>query len=399
MDALRSALEEFRAIEIRRLSDAELEAQLLELRRAAGQIEAECARRVAEIERRRVFARTGHLSVTAWVEHRFQATWSDAARRVRVARALQHMPLAREALAEGDVSPAALGKLVDALEASPSEFGPAEDMLVQAARTMPVRDLRGRVERWKADVAAEAAARDEAERFERRGFMAVPGSDGMVGVNGKLDPENGQAVVSAVRAMVDSWTRSGVQDARTRTQMRADAIGEICRQWLDRIDRPVVGGERPHVTVTVDLEILEGRAGRRCELDDAGAVTAEAARRVACDASVTRVITRGVSEPLEIGRQTRVVSPALRRAVVVRDRHCRFPECDRPPAWCDAHHIRHWADGGATDMSNLILLCRRHHRAVHHEFRLEVVAGEPLFLTPEGWVLPDQPLMMDRAPP
>jgi hypothetical protein len=182
-------------------------------------------------------------------------------------------------------------------------------------------------------------------------------------------------------------------DLRTYAQRRADALGEICRRYLDSVDRPMVGGERPHLTVTVDLETLEGRTGRRCELDEAGVITPEAARRLACDASVARIVTAGRSEPLDAGRRTPVVSPALRRALVIRDGGCRFPGCGRPQGWCDAHHVVHWADGGTTALSNLVLLCRAHHRAVHRVFGVRMVRGRPVFLRPDGSVLED------RAPP
>src|SRR4029077_8746214 len=95
---------------------------------------------------------------------------------------------------------------------------------------------------------------------------------------------------------------------------------------------------------------------------------------------------------------TPVVSPAMRRAVVLRDGHCRLPGCDRPPAWCDAHHVLHWADGGRTDLCNLILLCRRHHRMLHERggFRLELEEGRPVFGRRDGSVLED---VSERAPP
>ena len=100
-------------------------------------------------------------------------------------------------------------------------------------------------------------------------------------------------------------------------------------------------------------------------------------------------------EPLDIGRRTPVIPPAMRRAVIVRDRHCRFPGCDRPQPWCDAHHVVHWADGGPTAVRNLLLLCRRHHRKVHERggFRLELLDGRPAFRRPDG------SLLEDRAPP
>ena len=111
----------------------------------------------------------------------------------------------------------------------------------------------------------------------------------------------------------------------------------------------------------------------------------ELVRRVACDASVSRVLTLGASEPLDVGRRTAVVPAPMRRAVVVRDVHCRFPGCDRPPPWCDAHHIRHWAHGGATALWNLVLMCRRHHRLVHEgSFRVEMREGQPWFGRADG---------------
>ena len=158
----------------------------------------------------------------------------------------------------------------------------------------------------------------------------------MVRVDGDLDPETGQAVMTALQAAVDADVR-GERDMRSGAQRRADA-----RQWLDRSYRPEVAGERPHVTVNLDFQALAGHSGR-AELDDVGPITSETARRIACDASITRVITRGRSEVLDVGRRTPVVPAALRKALVVRDEHCAFPECDRPQTWCDAHHIVHWA--------------------------------------------------------
>jgi hypothetical protein len=297
------------------------------------------------------------------------------------------------------------GELLAAQEAAPAEFRSAESTLVDAAVRLPVRGLRRAIEHWKDSVDAAAAAREEAERFDRRGLKVTPTEDGMVRVDGNLDPENGQTVISAVQAVMDSWARSspGARsssgDARTATQRRADALGEVCRQWLDRSDRPHVAGERPHVTVTVDLDAIEGRSATRCTTDDAGRLSAETDRRIACDAVVSRVITSGRSEPLEVGRRTRVVSPALRRALVTRDGRCRFPGCDRSPSWCDAHHIRHWANGGATDLSNLVLLCRRHHRAIHHGFHVSMECGQPVFRDARGNLLSEPMAVVGSAPP
>jgi hypothetical protein len=189
--------------------------------------------------------------------------------------------------------------------------------------------------------------------------------------------------------MVDATVRGADPDDRRPAQRRADALGELCRRYLDGSDRPVVAGERPHLSITVDLATLEGRAGMG-ELDEAAATGAQAARRLACDASISRVITAGRSEPLDVGRQGPVVPAGLRRAVVVRDRGCRFPGCDRPHSWCDAHHVVHWADGGVTSLSNLVLLCRRHHRLVHERFGLRMIDGSPVFIREDGTILDDR---------
>src|SRR5436190_7178476 len=134
MSTLRSALDELRSQDLRSLSDDELEEGLSELERAAGVIEAESARWVAEVESRGVFAREGHLSVTSWVSQRLRTGWSDAARRVRLARALEHMPATREALIQGDVSRAAVDQIVVAHDAHPEEFARVEVKLLVAAR-------------------------------------------------------------------------------------------------------------------------------------------------------------------------------------------------------------------------------------------------------------------------
>jgi hypothetical protein len=393
MSTLRSALEELRAEDLASVSDAGLESDLDELERAGSVLEAERARRLAEFERRGTWRREGHLSVSAWLASRHRVGFSDAERRLRLAGALPAMPQVAEALGSGEVSASTAGLLAAAREASPERFALAERSLVDAARSLPARELGQAVTAWRISADRERAAADERARWERRRLRVGPDPDGMQDVAGKLDPENGQSLLTAIRAVEDDWARHpDPSDRRTPEQRRADALGEICRRWLDSSDRPRVGTERPHVVVTMDLAALEGRSGG-AELEDAGPITPEAARRLACDASVARVITGGRSEPLDVGRKTSVVPAAIRRAVVVRDRRCRFPGCDRPHAWCDSHHVRHWADGGATALDNLVLLCRPHHRLVHQGFGLEMRDGRPAFSRPDGSPLED------RAPP
>ena len=147
------------------------------------------------------------------------------------------------------------------------------------------------------------------------------------------------------------------------------------------------------MTVTVGADALQGAGGDTSELDHVGAIDPGTARRLACDASIRRVVMASPSEPLDVGRRTPVIPPAMRRAVIVRDRYCRFPGCDRPHTWCEAHHVVHWADGGPTALQNLLLLCRRHHHMVHERggFRLELEDGKPVFRRPDGSLLENRP--------
>jgi Domain of unknown function (DUF222)/HNH endonuclease len=395
MSTLRSAIDEFRTEELDAVDDDMLDTDLSELFRAADMLHAETLRRIAEVERRGSFARDGHLSMTAWLVGRFRLTWAAANDAVHSARALRTMPVVRAAFDAGEIGRSALSALVHAGTAHSEAFTDAETLLVDAARSLPVADLRRALDHWGSAVDHRDAERAEEERFERRNLYVSSTLDGMVRIDGDLDPETGGHVMTAVRAYCDAEAKHGRgSDMRTPAQRRADAFGEICRQWLDRSDRPSVGGERPHVSVTIDLDALRRRADGSAMLEGGSSMSAETARRLACDASVARIITRGRSEPLDVGRRTPVVSPAMRRALIVRDGGCAFPDCDRPPAWTDAHHVRHWAHGGATATANLVLLCRPHHRLVHRgSFGVSIVDGAPRFSRADGTAL------ADRAPP
>ena len=395
MSELRSAVEALRAETLPDLPDARIEEDFAELQQTVELLEVERLRRLAEIERRRLFERDGHLSVASWLASTHKVAWGTAREHVRIARALEGMPITRLALDAGEISMSAVRVLAQARDADPDAFSRSEAQLVEAARIHSMNDLQRVAAYWRQAAQRENAMEGEEKLRQRRRLHASVTFLGMVRVDGDLDPESGETLLTALRAVLDSGSRSGASDDRSPAQRRADALGEICRQWLDRSDRPSVAGERPHVTVTVGAEVLGGTEDAVSELDHVGPVDPETARRIACDASVMRVVMAGRSEPLDVGRRTPVVPPAMRRAVIVRDRHCRFPGCDRPHTWCDAHHVVHWADGGPTAVPNLVLLCRRHHRLVHERggFRLELLDGRPVFRRRDG------SLLEGRAPP
>jgi hypothetical protein len=280
----------------------------------------------------------------------------------------------------------------------------------------------------------ERADEQAQRRHERRGVWLSPTIDNMVAIDGLLEPEAGAVVRRALEPLARP---ADANDDRLGGQRTSDALTELCRRALEGGRLPTAGGVRPQLLVTVDLDSLLGHSGSvGGDTGWAGPLETEACRRLACDSSVTRVVVsrhpsdpaRNVghdpsypgadrdpgapqglqeqlraaltvlpptlggapSQPLDVGRATRVISPAQRSALAVRDRGCVFPGCDRPLAWCDGHHLWHWADGGPTDLNNLALLCRAHHRAVHE-------GGWRLIRGPDGEFIASPPHRRHRA--
>ncbi len=360
-----STIEKLRVEDLVGLSDTTLRSETEVLLRLVDQLSAQALRRVAEVDRRSAFQPNRFTSTTAWLIHAGGMAPGVAARKVRVACHLRDHPVVAESFEDGRVDEDRVTALAGLATAHPGRFDEAEEMLVGFAEKLPSYSFRKAVRYWR-ELADEEVFLRANEADHRSRWLRVSSSfSGMVRIEGRLDPESGAVVMEALSAATTPADRISGSEPRVPAQSRrADGLVEICRQWLDR-GETVVGGERPHLSVIVDLDRLQGTGPGMCETERGEVLTAEAVRRIACDAAVSRVIVRGDSEPLDVGRRTRTIPPAIRRALVIRDGGCRFPGCDRPPAWCDAHHIRHWARGGETSLENLVLLCRRHHRMVH----------------------------------
>jgi hypothetical protein len=184
----------------------------------------------------------------------------------------------------------------------------------------------------------------------------------------------------------------GSSDASTMEQQQADALALVAETALHRGMDPGAPGERYQIVVHVDAQVLaDADASGQSVLEGGARVPAETSQRFACDASCVVMRHDADGRITEIGARTRTIPPALRRALHHLDKGCRFPGCGLP--FGQGHHIRHWAHGGATKLSNLTMLCRRHHRAVHEEgYQVERQAdGELCFRCPDGRPLPDVP--------
>lgn len=174
------------------------------------------------------------------------------------------------------------------------------------------------------------------------------------------------------------------RDPRDHGARMWDALVEGARMLVGSEVLPSSHGSPPRVGITIDLDALRTGLGSAV-LDTGGALSASAVRRMACDAEILPYVLGSRSQVLDVGRTSRLVTLGLWLALIARDGHCAFPGCSRPPVACDAHHIRHWADGGETALHNLVLLCRTHHTTVHTtpwEVRLSLDDERPEFLPP-----------------
>lgn len=379
MSELGSYIDELDAEDLDATPDAVLAQDIIELFRFADQIQARALRRLVRYDRRMAWRGDGSLSMQAWLRKHCRLSPGAARERVTVARRLNdELPETTTALEAGEISYShARGIATATTDLRRGRVREIEPILVDVAREHDPSELSRAVAVWREAADAEAALERDLGDYAARRFHLSQTFERRWRADGEFDAEGGATITTALNAYMCPDPKGSPR--RSPAQRRADALVEVCRQVLDRGDAPTKGGVRPHLNVTVDLETLEQRAGARAaELDWHGPITGEAARRLACDASVSRIITRGKSEILDVGRATRVPTAALRRAVIIRDRHCVAPGCDRPWWWCDVHHKDHWIDGGRTAVDDLELRCRRHHRDVHEgRARAEALAQPP----------------------
>jgi 5-methylcytosine-specific restriction endonuclease McrA len=333
---------------------------------------------------------TGFRSCAAWLSWRVGLDPGAARERVRVARALGTLPRLAQALARGELSYAKVRAL--SRVATPE----TEELLLAVGRAGTAEHVERIVRGWRR-VDRLAEARETARQHASRALHVYQDEDGMVVLRGRLEPEVGALLIQALAAARetlyqkaranDAGAGSGGVSAETPTmaQQQADALALIAETALHHDIDPGAPGERYQVVVHVDAPVLADpdQPGQSL-LEDGGRVSAETSRRLACDAS--RVVMRHDADGrvVEVAARTRTIPPALRRALHYRDRGCRFPGCG--VRFGQGHHIRHWAQGGPTTLSNLALLCRRHHRAVHEEgYQLDrQLDGELRFRRPDG---------------
>jgi Domain of unknown function (DUF222)/HNH endonuclease len=343
-------------------------ARLVELLEARERLQAETLRCLSEWDGARAWADDGAFSPQAWLVQHAPVTKAEATQLLRTARLARDHERTAKMLSTGDVSAAHVEVMARAARHREEGYAEHEDALLDAATALPPDSFRHVARRWRALADDALADSDAFDAFQARRLHCSATFHGTVIVDGELDPDGGAAVIAALDALDSPDPENGPDLPRSMAQRRADALVHLAQQSLAQVE---TSERRARTTdVVVDADTLTGQppvdlVAARCELPAVGPVPRSVVERLCCDASIGRVLRRGPSLILDLGRRTPVVSPAQHRALAHRDGGCGFPGCDRPHWWCDAHHIVHWILGGRTDLANLVLLCRRHHVAVH----------------------------------
>lgn len=414
---LGALLDRLAEVEAWRLGSGELVEATATLHRLRNRVDAVFHALVREVDARGAAAAQGAPSTAAWLRERLHLHPAAAKRTVTTARAVHDDPtgplapsgdtgtatgrvLLREAFAAGELSAEHVSVAVDALAALPptvdsATVSRAESYLVEQAGlhdpkglTHLARHLRHVLDPDRGDT---LAAEEEHHRASRS-LDVRQRADGSADLRGHLDPELTASLMSQLTPLAAPRPAAdGARDLRTTGQRNADALADLLRIAAGAGGAPTRHGSRPTVTVTMALETLERRLGAPgATLDWSGPISAESARRLACDARVVPVVLGTDGQPLDVGRASYPVTAAIWRALVARDGGCAFAGCDRPPEWTEAHHRVHWEDGGETSVQNCCLLCDHHHRVVHHQGWSVELAGGVIHVVPPPWIDPDR---------
>jgi hypothetical protein len=371
--------------------DVALSERVVELAAECERLQAELLLTVAAWDGRRAWAADGAVDPRAWLSARAPMTGRDAHRVVRSARLLRRHDRTAKTLAAGDITTPHVDALARAAANGRDElYAEHEDQLLDAATTVRPREFEQVAARWRM-LADDVLSRHDAKaQFDRRHIYRSKTFGGMGVFDTQLDPEATEILAAALDAFDTGPDKLGGEvPPRTHAQRRADALIDLCRAATSK------NGKRPGVTTRIDVVVDEGTlagqppadlTAQRREFLGGAPIAVDTFFRMVCDGEVGSVMLDRSRQRVDLGRATRVVSRAQRRALAHRDGGCRFRDCDRPDNHCDAHHMVWWRRGGSTDLDNLVLLCRRHHVLVHEggwHIERNPATGE-IFVLPPG---------------
>lgn len=347
--ALASAIEE---LEIG--ADTDALAAVLALR---GRLDARISAAVAAVDSAELYEVDGATSTTAWLADRGGLTRRCAGRTAREARLVARLPGTAAAWRDGTLTSGQVEAICANLDHDLVDlFAHHEAGVLPELTPLSPADVGAAMHAWRELADDRPPPHDPPQRLHASRLL-----DGQIATKGTLNSETGELLLTALRiAQTDEVEGEPVRTPATR---RADALGDICRFFLDHQQTHRGGRHRPHLNLVLDIDQHGDVTHARTA--DGGPVDGITAGRLLCDSVLHRVITRGRSAILDYGQATRTIAAPLWNALVVRDRHCRFPGCDRSADWCEGHHVRPWTEGGPTRLPNLALVCSRHHHLLH----------------------------------
>ncbi|MEV7036901.1 DUF222 domain-containing protein [Amycolatopsis sp. NPDC051061] len=359
--------------------------------------EAEIGALLVEIESRGVMELFGYRSVARLFEHLADVPKAAAESVVKRARALTPgrnldgspapaaAPATGAAALEGRLRTPMIDTIIGVVtQLSPEHRDDAEQHLLSFASEAGHKQVAALGARILAHLDPDGAEPDTTEpATPSRELSLRRKRTGVWELNGRFDDETGSRASALLDSLAQRRATDEGPDLRSPQERYGDAFSDAIDLALNSPDLPMQAGERAHVMVAVSLEDLKSGVGRAI-LGDLGTLSAAEARIHACDCMLIPTVLGGKSEPLDLGRQRRLVPPGIRRALYLRDRGCAFPGCHRPPRHCQGHHVRHWADGGPIELGNMVLMCAHHHRLLHRSgWQVRIAAdGLPEFLPP-----------------
>jgi hypothetical protein len=366
-----------------RFTDKERLAVMRRILETRASVDALVSQAIGHLDRDGVVEREGAIRTAAWLRGTNHLSLGAARGEVAAGRALTgRFTATAEALAVGEISSEQARAIVRTLDELPPELSDeqvhaGEATLLDQSRQLGPKELT-RCARHVLDVIApEVAELKDAERLEKQEKEAARTrflrffNDGHGATYGRFklgigDGEALRAVIDAIakRDLIGDDITAGIGDLRSMEQRRADALVEMTNAHLADGTAPANGGDRPRVNLLLDYKTLVDGLVPATLLDSGDQISAQQARLLACDADILPIVCNGAGQPLDVGRQQRLFSGALRQALAIRDGGCSFPGCDKPPRDCDAHHVIPWWHGGQTALDNGALLCRFHHQQV-----------------------------------
>src|SRR5260370_25708027 len=333
-DEINSLLDRLSSEDLSAVPSAAMADEQLPLQRIVSRVQAEFLRRLRRFDSGQGYDNTLALSAKGWLRGKGTRTTGAELDEVEVAGELDSLPQTTKAFADGAISYRHVALIAHtAAELGDKMEAEAEEILVTAARELDPKRLKMACLHLRHCLEPDGVLRDANEEHDRRYLYLSQTLDGVFYLNGRFDPEAG----AVVRTALDSVMKPpAADDDRTPKQRRADAWVDLARRQLDAGLLPARTTQKPHLMVTLHVSTLTKEPGSRAaELESASPISAETARRLACDCTITPILCGAEPHQVEIARSRRVIPPAMKPPPTAPCKHCRFPGCDMPPAWTD----------------------------------------------------------------